>query len=98
MLEITLNLVFCPQLFHRNYSVLVRPAGSSLSSLLKLSVLGRRPSVLFRKVALAILLLASVVASVVVTVETFQFHFGVVPQSEVDAGPLPKIQVSCSLS
>ncbi|KAI0738078.1 hypothetical protein C8Q80DRAFT_294930 [Daedaleopsis nitida] len=45
-------------------------------------------------ISLAILLLASVVASIVVTVETFQFHFGIVPQSEVDAGPLPKVQVN----
>ena len=45
------------------------------------------------QVALTLLLLAQVVASLFVTVETFQFHFGIVPQSEVDAGPLPKVQV-----
>ncbi|RPD55289.1 hypothetical protein L226DRAFT_574028 [Lentinus tigrinus ALCF2SS1-7] len=44
--------------------------------------------------ALTLLLLAQIVASVIVTVETFQFHFGIVPQSEVDAGPLPKVKVN----
>ncbi|KAH9857449.1 hypothetical protein C2E23DRAFT_274994 [Lenzites betulinus] len=45
-------------------------------------------------VTLATLLLAQLVASIVVTVQTFQVHFGVVPQAEVEAGPLPKVPIS----
>ncbi|KAI0695564.1 hypothetical protein C8T65DRAFT_664982 [Cerioporus squamosus] len=44
--------------------------------------------------SLTLLLLAQIAASVVVTVQTFQFHFGIVPQSEVEAGPLPKVPVN----
>ncbi|KAI0823835.1 hypothetical protein BC628DRAFT_1411332 [Trametes gibbosa] len=46
---------------------------------------------------LATLLLAQLVASTVVTVQTFRVHFGVVPQAEVEAGPLPKVPV-CPVS
>ncbi|KAI0713739.1 hypothetical protein C8Q76DRAFT_857494 [Earliella scabrosa] len=49
---------------------------------------------LYVLVMLAILLLASIVASILVTVQTFQVHFGIVPQSEVDAGPLPKVPIN----
>ncbi|EIW61031.1 uncharacterized protein TRAVEDRAFT_119903 [Trametes versicolor FP-101664 SS1] len=42
-------------------------------------------------IVLLALLLAQVIASTIVTVQTFHVHFGVVPQAEVDAGPLPKV-------
>ncbi|TFK80070.1 hypothetical protein K466DRAFT_605644 [Polyporus arcularius HHB13444] len=45
-------------------------------------------------VSLTLLLVAQVVASIVVTVQTFQFHFGIVRQSDVGAGPLPKVPVN----
>ncbi|KAI0628850.1 hypothetical protein C8Q77DRAFT_343337 [Trametes polyzona] len=43
---------------------------------------------------LTALLLAQVVSSTIVTIQTFQIRFGVVPQAEVDAGPLPKVPIS----
>ena len=46
------------------------------------------------QVSLLTLLLAQLVSSIIVTVQTFQIHFGVVPQAEVEAGPLPKVPVS----
>ncbi|OSD02157.1 hypothetical protein PYCCODRAFT_1368062 [Trametes coccinea BRFM310] len=45
----------------------------------------------FVLVSLSTLLLAQLIASVVVTIQTFRIHFGVVPQAEVEAGPLPKV-------
>ncbi|KAI0373117.1 hypothetical protein BV20DRAFT_1050036 [Pilatotrama ljubarskyi] len=45
-------------------------------------------------ISLGTLLVAQLVSSIVVTVQTFQIHFGVVPQAEVDAGPLPKVPIS----
>ncbi|KAI0761471.1 hypothetical protein BD413DRAFT_485951 [Trametes elegans] len=48
-------------------------------------------------VLLVTLLLAQLVASVVVTVQTFHVTFGVVPEAEVEAGPLPKVPV-CHIS
>ncbi|RDX47370.1 hypothetical protein OH76DRAFT_1405981 [Lentinus brumalis] len=47
-------------------------------------------------VSLTLLLVAQVVASIIVTVQTFQFHFGIVRQSDVGAGPLPKVPVRIS--
>ncbi len=49
------------------------------------------------QVILVILLLASVLAGLVNTIQTFQVHFGIVPDAEVEAGPLPKVPV-CSSS
>ncbi|KAI0657135.1 hypothetical protein C8Q70DRAFT_292461 [Cubamyces menziesii] len=48
----------------------------------------------FVLVSLLTLLLAQLVSSIIVTVQTFQIHFGVVPQAEVEAGPLPKVPIS----
>ncbi|KAI8974216.1 hypothetical protein BD414DRAFT_184490 [Trametes punicea] len=48
----------------------------------------------FVLMSLSTLLLAQCIASVLVTVQTFQIHFGVVPEAEVEAGPLPKVQIS----
>ncbi|KAL7282878.1 hypothetical protein ACG7TL_002292 [Trametes sanguinea] len=48
----------------------------------------------FVLVSLSTLLLAQLIASVVVTIQTFRIHFGVVPQAEVEAGPLPKVPIS----
>ncbi|KAI0648505.1 hypothetical protein C8Q79DRAFT_1008821 [Trametes meyenii] len=45
-------------------------------------------------VGLLTLVLAQLVSSVVVTIQTFQAHFGVVPEAEVEAGPLPKVPIS----
>ncbi|KAI0806680.1 hypothetical protein C8Q74DRAFT_1362292 [Fomes fomentarius] len=45
-------------------------------------------------VILVILLLASVLAGLVNTVQTFRVHFGIVPDAEVEAGPLPKVPIS----
>ena len=57
------------------------------------------PSDTFWQATLSLLLLTTIISGVFVTVTTFEFHFGVVPQSEVEAGPLPKVQVyiSCTL-
>ncbi|KAI0333077.1 hypothetical protein GY45DRAFT_1245417 [Cubamyces sp. BRFM 1775] len=51
----------------------------------------------FVLVSLLALLLAQLVSSIIVTVQTFQIHFGVVPQAEVEAGPLPKVPVPAQL-
>lgn len=60
-----------------------------------------RPTVIMKmfadQVILVILLLASVLAGLVNTIQTFQVHFGIVPDAEVEAGPLPKVPV-CSSS
>ncbi|KAI9069449.1 hypothetical protein FKP32DRAFT_64772 [Trametes sanguinea] len=48
----------------------------------------------FVLVSLSTLLLAQLISSVVVTIQTFQIHFGVVPEAEVEAGPLPKVPIS----
>lgn len=46
------------------------------------------------QVTLSALLLTTAIASVFVTVNTFQFHFGIV---QVEDGPLPKVQVCFTL-